>query len=190
MDMKLREDWMNRLAEMMRPWFEAHTHPLPAFRASCGFPSTGRKGKRIGECWSDASSADAHHEIFIHPSQSDSMEVAAILAHELIHAAVGLSHKHAGEFKKTALAIGLEGKMKATYAGEAFKQFVSPFLESLGDYPHAALASAGNSSKDPKQTVRMLKVICPACGYLVRTTQKWVEMGMPVCPCGETMEME
>ena len=188
--MKLREEWLSAMASRMAPWFDDNGHPLPPFRVSCGFPSTGRKGKRIGECWADTASGDQHHEIFIHPSQADSMEVAGILAHELIHAAVGLSHKHAGDFKTTALAIGLEGKMKSTVPGEKFKQFAQPFMDEIGGYPHAALRSNAQSDKDPKQSTRMLKIICPECGYTARTTQKWIEVGFPQCPCGTTMEAE
>lgn len=40
-----------------------------------------------------------------------------------------------------------------------------------------------------KQSTRMLKVICPGCGYTVRTTQKWIDIGLPTCPCGEEMEV-
>jgi len=39
------------------------------------------------------------------------------------------------------------------------------------------------------QTTRMLKVECPADGYIVRTTQKWIDLGLPTCPCGEEMEL-
>lgn len=42
--------------------------------------------------------------------------------------------------------------------------------------------------KGKKQTTRMLKVQCPACGYLARVTRKWLEeAGTPTCPCGERM---
>lgn len=34
------------------------------------------------------------------------MAVAFVLAHELVHAAVGLEHGHRGEFARVALALG------------------------------------------------------------------------------------
>ena len=34
----------------------------------------------------------------------------------------------------------------------------------------------------PKQTTRMLKCECPACGYTVRTTRKWLDIAVPTCP--------
>jgi len=33
----------------------------------------------------------------------------------------------------------------------------------------------------------MLKVSCPADGYTVRTTAKWIAVGFPTCPCGTEM---
>src|SRR3546814_3233076 len=60
-----------------------------------GFTSAGAKGKAIGECWDNRLSADGHFEIFIRPDLAhapDAMpaQIAAILAHELVHAAVGI----------------------------------------------------------------------------------------------------
>jgi hypothetical protein len=69
------------------------------------------------ECWSNLASADNTTEIFICPSQSEPVAVLAILLHELVHAAVGLECGHKGAFKRVALALGLEGKMTATYPG-------------------------------------------------------------------------
>ena len=40
----------------------------------------------------------------------------------------------------------------------------------------------------PKQTTRMLKVECPACGCIIRMTSKWLEeVGTPTCGCGTRM---
>ena len=36
----------------------------------------------------------------------------------------------------------------------------------------------------PKQSTRMLKVLCPSCGYTLRTTARWLAVGFPTCPCG------
>jgi hypothetical protein len=184
MSLKLREDWLNRVAEALAPWFAERNYPLPRYRISCGFPSTGKKGSRIGECWANACSGDETHEIFIHPKLADGIEVSATLAHELIHAAVGLSHKHGGEFKRIALEIGLEGKMRSTHAGEAFKQVASLIIENLGPYPHATLDTEGASSKEPKQGTRMIKIKCPDCGWTGRTTRQWIDLGLPTCACG------
>jgi hypothetical protein len=36
----------------------------------------------------------------------------------------------------------------------------------------------------------MLKLECEDCGYVVRTTQKWIEMGSPTCYCGGHFKVE
>jgi hypothetical protein len=39
--------------------------------------------------------------------------------------------------------------------------------------------------KTKKQSTRMVKCECPDCGYIVRTTRKWLEEGAPICPCNK-----
>lgn len=95
---------------------------------------------------------------------------------------------HKGNFTRIARAIGLEGKMTATHAGEALGRILADVAADLGDYPHAALTPALSGVK--KQSTRMIKVVCPEDGYIVRTTAKWLEVGMPSCPCGTQMEAE
>ena len=48
-------------------------------------------------------------------------------------------------------------------------------------YPHGQLAP----SDERKQSTRLLKLTCPECGYVIRTTRKWLETGLPTCCCGE-----
>ena len=68
--------------------------PLPVqLRIAIGFTSSGRRSRNIGECWDNQCSEDRHFEIFIRPDLGESkdlmpMQVAAILGHELVHAAV------------------------------------------------------------------------------------------------------
>ena len=47
------------------------------------------------------------------------------------------------------------------------------FLHSL--LPHARLDTGGLTTAPRKQSVRMLKCECQACGYTVRTARKWLE---------------
>lgn len=183
---KTREEWLNALADKMAPQFALYGEPLAeSFRVSCAFPSTGRKAARIGECWSKDCSKDKHYEIFIHPKEDNPMRVADILAHELIHATVGLDQKHGGRFAKMARAIGLEGKLTATTAGDIFKGWVQPLLDELGPYPHGMLnTERGKSTKGPAKKTALLKVCCGECGYICRITNKWIEeVGTPICRC-------
>lgn len=168
-----REDWLNRFVQHARPVFAAKGFPIPAkVRVSIGFTSNGAKGRAIGECWSDAASADGSFEIFIVPGQDDGAEVAAILTHELAHAAVGLAAGHGPKFGKAARALGLVGKLTATTAGPEWDVWARPILKRMGDLPHAKLR--GMSSGPKKQTTRMLKATCNACGFTVRGTKQWL----------------
>lgn len=184
-----RESWLNRVALGMAPLFDALEAPLPArVRVAIGFTSRGAKGKAIGECWDNRLSGDGHFEIFIRPDLAyapDAMpaQIAAILAHELVHAAVGIPAGHGKTFKRVVLGLGLVGPMRATTPGEAFLASVAPILDAAGPLLHARLDTAGETTAPKKQTTRLLKCDCATCGYTVRTARKWLEQaGAPLCP--------
>ena len=124
-----REQWLSECIQQLRPDFEQLAHTLPEkIRASCSWPSKSglaNKKRRIGEAWSAKNSADQSCEVFISPVLKDPLEVAATLVHELVHCAVGVEEGHKGKFTKLAKAIGLEGKMTATHAGETLKARLS-----------------------------------------------------------------
>ncbi|OJV33245.1 transcription elongation protein SprT [Sphingomonas sp. 67-36] len=189
MEQDNRESWLNRVAQGMAPLFEALDAPLPdRVRVAIGFTSRGAKGKAIGECWDNRLSADGHFEIFIRPDLAhapDAMpaQIAAILAHELVHAAVGIPAGHGKAFKRVALGLGLVGPMRATTPGDVFLAAVAPILADAGPLPHARLDTGGESTAPKKQKARMLKCECATCGYTVRTARKWLELaGAPLCP--------
>jgi hypothetical protein len=185
-----RETWLNKAVDAMRTEiFEPAYGIIPAkVRVAIAFPSTGRKGKRIGECWSDRASSDGTFEIMLRPDMDDPIMLLATLAHELVHATVGLKANHGKMFKRLALDVGLEGKMTATVPGEAFRIYAAGLAEGLGPLPHARLNFKGETTAPKKQTTRQLKVSCPDCGYLARVTRKWlVDMGPPICPAHGVM---
>lgn len=179
-----REQWLQAFVKVARPHFAANGSPIPErVRIGIGFTSKGKRGKRIGECWASVCSSDQTSEIFVVPSIGDGARVADIVTHELVHAAVGLDAGHKAPFATLAKALGLEGKMTATVAGPGWHAWADPILERLGPYPHAGLHS-GASSAAPKQTTRMLLARCD-CGYQVRLTRKWAQVGLPICPVCE-----
>jgi hypothetical protein len=181
------------MADKLTPMFEENGATIPAeIRISCGFPAGTRgvssKNRAIGQCWSAECSADKHHEVFISPVLSDPVRVADVLVHELVHAAVGNKAGHKGPFKRLAVRLGLTGKMTATVATPELAQRLNVLCSEVGPYPHAALdpMTAGGRKK---QGTRLIKVVCPECGYTVRTTRQWIETGLPVCgPCETPME--
>lgn len=179
---KTREEWLNRVGDLMAEWFADLGYPLPKWRAAVGFPSTGKRGRAIGECWDASCSGDSTHEILIRPDRDDALEVAAILAHELTHAAVGIAAGHGAKFGKVARAIGLAGKLTATTAGPDFIARVSTILDLAGPLPHARLGW-GESTGPKKQGTRLIKCECPECGYIARVARRWIdEVGAPLCP--------
>ncbi len=180
-----REAWLMALLAELRPAFKRLGYPIPAkVRIGVGFPSVrgiAAKNQRIGECWSNTRSGDDHHEIIVSPVLADPMRVAGILAHELIHASVGVEHGHKGPFRAMALALGLEGKMTATTEGEAFNRHAQPILDAIGPYPHAELHAMTNGRK--RQVARLIKCECPECGYVARVARQWIDdQGAPHCP--------
>lgn len=51
-------------------------------------------------------------------------------------------------------------------------------------------ADEPESNRPPKQTTRLMKAECAECGYTVRVTSKWLEVGPPHCPVHGAMAVE
>jgi hypothetical protein len=181
-----RETWLNEAAAILWPMIEAAGTPRAGAYVSVGFPSAralSTKKRTIGQCWNGAS-ADGKSHVFVSPVLNDTVEVLGVLAHELIHAATpGAGHK--GAFAKVARAFGLAGKLTATTVPAALGDQLLRATAALGPYPHPAFDPSNRPTK--KQGTRMLKIECPECGYTVRSTAKWIEVGLPTCVCGAEM---
>ncbi len=182
-----RETWLAKLAARLRLEFERAGVALPErLCVSCGL-TTGGDGA-LGECWSTSPGRDGHTEIFISPQVKDSLAVAETLAHELVHAAVGLEAGHGTEFRIVATRIGLTGPMRSTRAGSELRARLSWIVAELGGYPNHCPGPLHTGKR--KQTTRLRKVVCPKCGYTARVTAKWIAVGLPTCPCGAKMKEE
>jgi hypothetical protein len=180
-----REAWLSGAVEHFKPDFEVHGYPLKTnVRVACGWPSRralSPKTPVIGQCFSTTASGDGTNEIFISPILDDPIEVAAVLVHELTHAAVGIKYGHQGPFPSLAVKMGLTGPMRATTPNSLLREHLNALSQELGPYPHATLSPKANDLK--KQGTRLLQCVCPACGYMARITKKWIEeVGLPVCP--------
>lgn len=177
-----REQWLEKaVKELQARVFKGHAK-LPKVRVSTGFPSSGgtrSKNATIGEFWNSKACEDKVPQIFISPSISEGVRALDVLVHELVHACVP-DAGHRAPFKKIAVAVGLEGKMTATYAGDELESKLKAIVKKLGKYPHAKI----NYSNRKKEGTRLLKAECLECGYTVRVTRKWIEeLGAPICPC-------
>lgn len=183
-----REEWLTRAVKPLCDMIVENTSlPRPKeVTVSCGWPRQDRGGKVIGQCWPTKSGKGVSH-MFITPMLTDPIKVLATLLHELIHAADDCASEHKGPFTKAVRAVGLSGKPTATFAdpGTALHASLKALAKELGKYPHTGLTPGGTLAK--KQSTRMLKCECDSCGYVVRTTQKWLDIATPICPlsaCG------
>lgn len=193
-----REAWLAAAVEHFKPTFEAHSYPLQAqVRVTCGWPSRGglaRRKRVIGECWPTTYSEDGANEIFVSPILADPVEVAAVLVHELVHAAV-TTPGHREPFRSLALKMGLQGPMRSTTASSALRERLNVLSRRLGPYPHATLGTASDDTMHAPldvpswkpQGTRLLRCAYPSCGYIARITQRWIAVGLPVCPCGTSL---
>jgi hypothetical protein len=170
----------------IRPMFKQHGYTIPTnVRLSCSLSSSGIHTKRhqkrftLGECYSPTASSDNTIEIMIVPTLADSVKVIDVLVHELCHATVGNAEGHNKVFGACARAVGLEGKLTSTHAGDALKALITEWVATEGDYPHATL-----STRYKKQSTRMHKCDCYACGYTMRISSKWLKLATPRCPLG------
>jgi len=185
-----REEWLQQGADLLRSnTFKATGYDCPQIQVSVGFP--GRSAKAIGQCWTNSVADDNLHHIFISPIIADASRALDILAHEMVHATVGVKEGHNKVFRKCAVGIGLTGKMTATVAGEELtKQLDTWVKDILGPYPHGKLNPSDNPKK--KQGTRMVKIECAsACTELkVRLSRKWIDECLtPLCPvCSEPLE--
>lgn len=175
----VRQRWLETCLKELRPYFAKAGYTIPEnLRISVGWGYGGAE-KILGQCWPEIASSDKHHEIFIAPSLADGPRIIGVVIHEAIHATVGTKAGHKGPFKQAAIALGLEGKMTATVNGPAVNEWAAKFIAKHGAYP------AGSLNKDKgrkKQGTRLLKCECETCGYIVRTTAKWIEeAGAPHC---------
>ena len=208
-----REGWLTAFAEAIAPIIKQRTGlsvPLSKTRLACGFPRTGGTPSRTGRVTTGQclmGHASGLNEIMINPIRDTVIEVKTVdqdghkveeghgiaetVIHELLHAALDVGVGHKAPFARAAKAMGLQGKPTSTNAGPELVKIIEGIIEKIGPYPHQAIKGEWGR----KQGTRLLKVACPDCGfvdergagYTIRVTQKWIDVGLPICPCGEQM---
>lgn len=185
-----REQWLQEAVAALRPVLKANADvEVAEVRMSPGFPhkgGTSNKRRVLGEAWHSESSDDGVAQIFLNPMMDDEIEILGVIVHELIHT-VHPEAGHKGDFITTAKAAGLLKPWTSTKIGEDLIVWLTKIADDLGPYPHSKLTPILKEQKP--QTTRMIKLVCPNDTYTVRTTKKWIDIGMPVCPCGTEMEI-
>lgn len=122
-----------------------------------------------------------------------------VIIHELAHAenhTLGIkdcvNNVHNKKFKSMAEQLGLEVKPRDKRYGFGFTDLgpaAKSFLEKIKFDHQLFKLNRLEPLSVAKAGTRLLKVCCPSCEYTVRVTQKWIDVGLPVCPCGEEMEV-
>lgn len=184
-----REEWLGAAVGMLNHLIATETDLTPAtkIQVSVGFPRNDRKGQVIGQCYPKRASK-GWHNIYVTPMLGTARQVLPVLLHELIHAADDCEHHHTGAFRRAWKALGFQGRPTESDPGPVLKGKLLKIAMELPEYPHQRLDAAVDAV--PKQGTRMIKLICPECGYVVRTTRKWLDVGLPTCWCGAQFEEE
>jgi hypothetical protein len=117
-----REQWLMEAVKHIAPIFEMRGHSIPPVKVSVGFPSTGGKGRHLGQCWSSKAAVD------------------------------NCESGHGEGFKKIALDVGRKGPMRSAGAGDHLKQDLIRITEKLGAFPHGRLSlPIPTAQKAPKR---------------------------------------
>ena len=176
---QLRESWLMEAVEQIKPIFERMGYQVPLVKVSVGFPSTGSKGRHLGQCWSTRSSDDGVNQIFIAPHLPTPIEVLDTLVHELVHAVDDCQSGHGENFKRIAKDIGLKGPMRSAGADESLMKDLIKISNQLGNFPHGRLSiprAASNAG------IKRPGAKCSKCGYEVVMLKKFLSLGPPICP--------
>lgn len=215
-----REEWLNEAVNHIgllyaKTMEDGEPVSVPDVRVSVGFGSKAAKTAR-GWCFESKASEDGIHHIFITPTLGprDTLQILATLIHEVAHAIDDCQSGHTGRFRKLVSQMGLVSPYTSATAGDGLTEILKPILDTLGPYPHSALMM---TEAKKKQTTRMIKADCKAivgeadvpdgvpfevieeyagrigetCGYQVRTTKKWLTVGVPKCPVhGTELDVE
>lgn len=189
-----REEWLEAAVENLRPVLRARAGlEVPTVRVGVGFPSGGLRSNVGGQTWKREASEDGINEITIRVTVCDPVEVLAVLGHELIHAAMDCVGGHGKRFNTAFLAVGYTGSPKGCTPGNVLRTELASLSEALGNYPgDGGLAVAAEKKK---QGTRMLRCECAECGFVFRTTQKWVAaavlgLSCPDANCGGTCNVD
>lgn len=173
---------------------------VPLSKITVTIQSKGRRNA-LGWFWASrwAHKKTISHEINLSAEHLNEHNMGETLIHELAHAenhhneiqdTDKTGRRHNKKFKAQAEALGLEVE-KSGSLGWAFTKLTpvsEKFLDGIKfDRSLFELFRAGVTSKGTKVGTRMLKCECPDCGYVVRTTQKWLDIGLPTCACGTKM---
>ena len=152
-----REEWLERVGERTAKLLSL---PVPTLYVSVGFPKGARgKHKPVGQCWAGEQSADHRPHIFVSPELANPVQVAAVLLHEQVHAAVDVKVGHRGAFVAIAKTAGLCKPWTATTPSPELAAKLETIAQECGPYPHAVLSVVDRVK--PGSRLRLWQCACP-----------------------------
>ena len=174
-----REEWLMAALNIIR----GRAPIAGRLRVACGFPSTYTRSGTLSECWPDQASRDGTWEVLISPTVALPTEVFVLLLGAALHTLPGAASKTSNTYRSACLDAGLaptDDAWRSLTGTDYVWETYGSELEALGAYPHAEITAGTRKT----QTTRMLKLTCPGCGYVIRTSGKWLATGLPVCHDG------
>ena len=168
---------------------------------TCGFPTTkARSVEKKGKSSHDWS-LQGGHIISISPTLVDPVAVMFEVVVSLAKSSVamgmiantkGVTHIPNPDHNGTHLAVNCRdvariirfigadtSKPSQPTMDGNFRNIWSDLVTSFGVYPNDKSHQLKGGKKD---TVRNIKAKCDGCGYMVRTSRKWLDVAVPVCP--------
>lgn len=186
--MSNREAWLTSAVELLSAEvFKPVKLNMPEkWAVSCGWVK-GMGKKTVAACIDPICSGDGTTHLFVMPTEFEGVEVVGHLAHEMIHAIVGLDQKHEGNFIKVAKALEFERPWKSCGPGPGTKvhDICKSIVERLGPYPHAPVVPRTKPAPGTTEH-RWVSRSNPKYGVLI-STGTVLKYGRPKDPDGVDM---
>lgn len=176
-----REAWLNRLAEMLRPWFREAGYPIHG-RISVGMALL--RPNTLGLCKSTNKTKDMCH-VFVSAYEdgvmADPVNIGATLVHELLHAVLP-TRGHGKAFKAGMKKLKLGGLATATVAMPELRAHLERLIATLPPLPRYGVKAPPAPASRGGGNRRMFKFQCECCKTTVYLKYTSLDRaGMPMC---------
>lgn len=158
-----REAWLQSAWVGVQALYSAQGVTLPDARLSVGVPPTAARARKRATAesvpcaiWGDKKRG---YEIHVNPKHLDSTQRAVSALH--------------------SAALTISGKALTTNAAPLIKSLTAP-PDSIADSQHVDPNAQGVAGT-AKQSTRLLKATCKACGFVCRVAKKQANRGLPIC---------
>lgn len=200
-----REGWLRKAADEFRKWImQVSGVEVPDCRISMGFGGVSYEKKVRGVTWKRECDGEGLNQIFISPELDDTVDVLAVLLHELIHACLDAAddpkwNQHGGAFAEYGTRLGLCAPFTSAIPDVPTMALFMTIAADLGPFPHAKLTIPSRVRQPEPETVpvgrpqvritsagnpqrnRWISFTCPLHVAPVRMSRTKAELGAPFC---------